>query len=494
MAVRFDSATTDALRISSGLFDYNAAYTIMAWVYPVSNPAADMQPFSIAVDGSNLDQLRTGSGATSWSARSIVGGTAVATGTASVDYATWQHLVLQRTDSSNVYLWKDGSQSTASNQAAGGRSAATQLDAGNGRAGTTPLNGRMYALKAWTVALTAAEILTEMRSVRPIRLANYWGWWPARPGATERLKDYSGNGRNWTEVGTLTDEDPAPIWWGARPSKAGFTRAPLAFTLSRSSTSTTTDVAALPVARGLTAAQASLSSTNDAVVALVARALVAAQASTSSTPDAVSLLRALVAALSAASTSSTPDTATLISLVAMAMARSLTSTTPDTVTMLRAMAFVASAAGTSTTPDVVTLLRAMVFALATSSASSTNDLTVLIRTFAMALARSSTSTTTDIAVLLNLVPLVLARSSSSTTPDVSALPIARALALALLSRSVTPDILQPRDRYIFDVPAENLASAATRILTFTVLADRLSSTASRTMTFTVPAQTQTSEA
>lgn len=216
MAVRFDSATTDALRVSSGILDYNAAYTIMAWVYPVSNPAADMQPFSIAVGGSNLDQLRTGSAATSWSVRSLVGGTAVASGTATVSYATWQHLAMVRTDASNLYLYKDGVQSTASTQAVGARSAAIQLDIGNGRAGTTPLNGRVYAIKAWTVALSTAEILQEMRSVRPVRLANLWGWWPARPGATERLKDYSGNGRSFTEVGTLTDEDPPPISWGAR--------------------------------------------------------------------------------------------------------------------------------------------------------------------------------------------------------------------------------------------------------------------------------------
>jgi hypothetical protein len=160
--------------------------------------------------------------------RSIVGGTAVASGTASVDYAAWQHLAMVRTDSSNVYLYKDGSQSTASNQAVGGRSAAIQLDVGNGRAGTTPLNGRLYAIKAWTAALTTAEIALEMRSVRPVRLANLWGWWPARPGATERLIEYSGNGRSWTEVGTLSDEDPPPVWWGARSgSKAAVPAAPV---------------------------------------------------------------------------------------------------------------------------------------------------------------------------------------------------------------------------------------------------------------------------
>ena len=352
MAIRFDSGTTDALRLSSGIFDYNAAYTIMAWVYPVSNPSADMQPFSVAVDGSNLDQLRTGAAATSWSVRSIVGGTAVATGTASADYTTWQHLAMVRTDSSNVYLWKDGSQSTASNQAVGGRSAATQLDAGNGRAGTTPLNGRMYALKAWTVALTAAEIAIEMRSVRPVKLASLWLWSPGRPGATERLKDYSGNGRTWTEVGTLTDEDPPPVSWGARPSKAGFTRAAIAFTLSRSSSSATPDTPALPVARSVSAAPASLSSTPDVVALPVARSVSSAPASTSTTPDAISLVRALSIALSKASTSTTPDTPTLISLVAFALSRSSASATPDVASLPIARRLILVLVSTSSTPEL----------------------------------------------------------------------------------------------------------------------------------------------
>jgi hypothetical protein len=75
-------------------------------------------------------------------------------------------------------------------------------------------NGRMQAIKAWTAALSAQEILAEMRVIRPIVAANLYGFWPCWPGSGERVRDYSGNGRNWTESGTITDEDPAPIGWG----------------------------------------------------------------------------------------------------------------------------------------------------------------------------------------------------------------------------------------------------------------------------------------
>jgi hypothetical protein len=473
MAVRFDSATTDAMRLSSGLLDYNAAYTIMAWVYPVSNPSADMQPFSIAVDGSNLDQMRTGSGATSWSVRSIVGGSAVATGTTSVDYTTWQHLAMVRTDSSNVYLWKDGNQSTASNQAAGGRSAATQLDVGNGRGGTTPMNGRMYAVKAWTVALSAAEIAQEMRSVRPVRLANLWGWWPTRPGASERLKDYSGQGRSFTEIGTLSDEDPHSIWWGARGGrKLSPSGTIYQFTLALTSASTTKDTVALLVARALTLTDTSASTTPDTAALPIARALTLADTSASTTPGTAVLLSLVFLVAAATSTSSTPDTTALPVARALTLADTSASTTPDTPALPVARALMLTDTSASTTPDTVTMLRAMAFALATSSAS----------------------TTPGTAALVNLVAFALAVTSGSITPDSAAILRALAFTLAIQSTSLTTFLLEPRASLIFDVPAQDRTSSADITFPFAVAAQDRTSIAKRTFPFVVAARSTASEA
>jgi hypothetical protein len=74
-------------------------------------------------------------------------------------------------------------------------------------------------LKAWGVALSAAELINEARTVLPRRIANLYAYWPARPGSAERVKDYSGNSRDWTATGTLTDEDDPPIGWGAVPGQ-----------------------------------------------------------------------------------------------------------------------------------------------------------------------------------------------------------------------------------------------------------------------------------
>lgn len=64
-----------------------------------------------------------------------------------------------------------------------------------------------------------------MRTIRPQRLDGLWGWWPVFDGATGRARDYSGNGRNWTGSGTLSDEAGPGIPWGASPLLVGYAAA-----------------------------------------------------------------------------------------------------------------------------------------------------------------------------------------------------------------------------------------------------------------------------
>lgn len=62
-------------------------------------------------------------------------------------------------------------------------------------------------------ALTQAQLEEIMFFAFPERLESINIWSPHFPGATERLADFSGNGRNWTANGTLSDEDGAPLIW-----------------------------------------------------------------------------------------------------------------------------------------------------------------------------------------------------------------------------------------------------------------------------------------
>jgi hypothetical protein len=65
------------------------------------------------------------------------------------------------------------------------------------------MSGWISDVKAWPVALSAAEMKREMDSIRPVsRLGHLGGWWPMR--ANDRglaLRDYSGRGRHLTMTG-----------------------------------------------------------------------------------------------------------------------------------------------------------------------------------------------------------------------------------------------------------------------------------------------------
>jgi len=74
-------------------------------------------------------------------------------------------------------------------------------------------NGEVAFVKVWDDILTQAEIANEMWTIVPQKQENIHLWSPLFPGSTERVKDYSGNGRNWTEGGTITDAVGPPIAW-----------------------------------------------------------------------------------------------------------------------------------------------------------------------------------------------------------------------------------------------------------------------------------------
>lgn len=84
-----------------------------------------------------------------------------------------------------------------------------------GDAGSELFNGRLAAVKFWTVALTAAELLNEMRCIRPVKFASVDSWYPFFDSTTDGIRDYSGNAKTWTVVGSLTSEDGPPIPWGS---------------------------------------------------------------------------------------------------------------------------------------------------------------------------------------------------------------------------------------------------------------------------------------
>ncbi len=54
-----------------------------------------------------------------------------------------------------------------------------------------------------------------MRTKRPLDLTSLNAWLPTFPGSGENRRDYSGFGPDFTITGTLTDDNPAPVSYGA---------------------------------------------------------------------------------------------------------------------------------------------------------------------------------------------------------------------------------------------------------------------------------------
>lgn len=74
--------------------------------------------------------------------------------------------------------------------------------------------GDISDLKVWTEQLSGAQVAQEMYSRRPIHTNNLLAWLPMHQGATERVRDYSGNGNNFTDNGVSDTNNMPPVAWG----------------------------------------------------------------------------------------------------------------------------------------------------------------------------------------------------------------------------------------------------------------------------------------
>jgi len=225
MAVRFD-ASSDGLSSSSPL-DHNSAYTAFMWFWLVSDPGNTAR-ILWTTNRDNADHWEwlyvqnPGSGIafgiraeTTFTQAGVLGTTPISTG-------VWYSVAIVRQSTTNlqVFFAPVGGEMTSdalNNFNVGSRSAALREELG---AWTTTNNnalgvpgGRLFNFKSWQMALTAAELTREAQVMRPQIFTNLHRWCPMWPG--DRTTDYSGNGRNWTADGTLTDEDNPPLSWGA---------------------------------------------------------------------------------------------------------------------------------------------------------------------------------------------------------------------------------------------------------------------------------------
>lgn len=210
------TASDYGLRTSS-VINHNSAYTWMAWVDLVTD--TDTYGHVWAAMSATYDEwydadwLGTSSDGESLRVGCAIGGSE-ASGTGSpMTVGTPVHVAVVRESASVLKLYQGGSYANQASMDISARSATQREQIGT--LNTYPGPVRLTAIKCWQAALSAEEIAAEMRAIRPLRLANLHSWHPAIAGnVTDALKDYSGNGRDWTARGSpsVAAQTPAVSW------------------------------------------------------------------------------------------------------------------------------------------------------------------------------------------------------------------------------------------------------------------------------------------
>lgn len=216
MAIRFNGSAY--LQRDNDVLDYNQNYSLLAWLYLIGSGTTQGLFYltqtagsfnyrdTLALNSSNQLAIDIRNGA----------GTYTATGATALTGGTWAHIALVRSETTaltdpnarlTVYL--NGVQEATLTRTLNNRPAGSRTFAGF-FPNTGYLNGRLFALKLWQRALSAAEIAAEMKAVHPLSMSSLFAFYPTNTGAADRLRDYSSFDRLWTATGTLSDEDNAP--------------------------------------------------------------------------------------------------------------------------------------------------------------------------------------------------------------------------------------------------------------------------------------------
>jgi len=205
MAIRFDASGDSLSRARLA-----GAKTVMAWAYI----ATDRNDYTVFFGLGSNELIGTDSDGTTllyYDGATERTGSALSTG-------IWYHVAYTSNgdDIGNGFTVYLNGASSITSAVRAQTSAGTNMYLGNDQYSEW-LNGRLAHVKVWSAALTAAEILQEMHTIRPQRLANLHSWLPMIATGSDRTNEAGGAGNTWTANGTLTDEAGPPVSWGVAP-------------------------------------------------------------------------------------------------------------------------------------------------------------------------------------------------------------------------------------------------------------------------------------
>jgi len=199
----------------------NSNYTIMLWAYPDTSTGGWTTPINLSTETGYYDLIQADWSSGQWElyiqdSGGFYGGYF---GASSISLNTWQHLAMVRYADNDHQGFLNGISKITETVAIDPRTVGG-LAIGSTGAGSPGewFDGRVAYIKIWTAALTAAEIQAEMLSAFPKRTADLYGYWPLYESGASSVKDYSGNGRDFTVsyYGTLPTTLPGPnVGWGA---------------------------------------------------------------------------------------------------------------------------------------------------------------------------------------------------------------------------------------------------------------------------------------
>lgn len=356
MAVRIDASSDYLNRTSSAPGQY--PLTVTFWLYITTDRNAYGVLFLIANSGgTSFISFNLSSSGTNL--QISVGGNT--TNGSNLSTGTWYHIacVVASATSQKMYLngVLDINKTTSSYTFT-----AAQYYLGSDSVGW--LNGRLADVKMFDRELTVEEIKNEMADLWPVSYPA-WAFYPMFAGASERVLDYGGGGRNLTANGTLTDEAGPPVGWGAQTPFGLFVSTTTAYSLNLAAGSYAITGAAATVTRArlFNAAAGSYSINGAANSLLAGRALNLAAGAYTLTGSAAALLVNRLLSLASGSYALTGAGASLLRGMLLALASGSYSLTGSAASLLVARLLALSAGSYALTGTNASLLHAIIAVL-----------------------------------------------------------------------------------------------------------------------------------
>ena len=214
MGLRFPSGgSEDRVDITSDVLDFNNDFTVMWWLevsgtwtwggwklFGITDTTDSYTDYLAIQATDDIVLVHFGP----------VEGFQVGTPVSLPSPGTPVHIVLQR-DGANLRLFLDGVLEDTLLATVGSRTAAEEMEIHTNSTHAVDLD--FGAMKAWTRALTASQIRSEMLTNVPWDANNNYAHWPFFDA---ELRDYSGQGHDWVvDLGGVSAvSDPKAVVWG----------------------------------------------------------------------------------------------------------------------------------------------------------------------------------------------------------------------------------------------------------------------------------------